>query len=167
MNTYSIDDVTREFPDAERILSFPLEEPDLPRKFVSIFDRWLGKENYGQLDCKNDAERAERNERLLSHWEMIFERTPVFMLNETGVLTEAVNRESFFSKCEYGGWKGSADFVFVLLPALGAYYQEHWDDTNVVWYSDIKKAQPLFDWAIASGLHTLEDRRENTDSAAT
>jgi hypothetical protein len=53
----------------------------------------------------------------------------------------------------------SEDFAFVLLPELGAYYKEDWDDTNVVWYSDELTVQPLFDWAVECELHVLDDGR--------
>ncbi len=140
------------------MLSHELEEPDLPRKYVSIFDRWIGKENYGQLDCKNDAERAERNERLLSHWAKVFDRTPVFRLADGKVKLET-DRESFLDVCRFRPDKPGFEFAFVLIPELGAYYKEEWDDTNVVWYSDEVTVQPLFDWAVECGLHVLDDWR--------
>jgi hypothetical protein len=137
-------------------LSYSLEEPSLPRKFISIFNQWVGKENLGRLDCRDESERAERDERLLAHWAQIFDCTPVYRI-AGGTVRRETDRGSFLDACRNRPDKVSEDFAFVLLPELGAYYKEDWDDTNVVWYSDLQGVQPLFDWAHEFGLHVLDD----------
>lgn len=161
MQSYSSNDVLREYPDVERILSYEIEEPSYARKFVSVFDGWLGEDHYHLLECRDEIERQERNNKLLSHWELIIDRTPVFFLNEKGHVHQSTDRHAFLAWCQYSDTK--EDFAYVLLPAIGAYYKEDWEDTNVVWYSDRKKAQPLFDWANECGLHVLDDWRESID----
>ena len=139
-------------------MSYSLEEPSLPKKFISVFDRWLGKENLGLLDCRDESERSERDERLLAHWTQVFDRTPVYRFAD-GTVRRETDRGFFLDACRDRPDKVSEDFAFVLLPALGAYYKEDWDDTNVVWYSDELTVQPLFDWAVKCELHVLDDWR--------
>ena len=145
-----------DYPEAEAVLSYALEEPSFPRKFISIFGQWLGKENLERLDCKDELERAERDERLLAHWTQVFDGTPVYRFVDGKVRCET-DRGAFLDACRNKPDKTSEDFMFVLLPELGAYYKEDWDDTNVVWYSDLQRIQPLFDWAREIGLHILDD----------
>lgn len=148
--------ISRAFPEAMQVLSYELDEPPLPKKFISVFPRWLGENQIDQLDCANDAEREARDEKLLALWERIFLRTRVFTLLDKK-LQQAKGIHDFLSYCKPRRDKPATDFAFVLLPDLGAYYKEDWDDTNVAWYSKLSTAQPLFDWALESGLYVLED----------
>lgn len=162
MRSYTVESILAEFPNARSILRYEMEEPELPRKFVSVFDRWLGAENYHLLDCKDDLEREDRNKKLLAHWTLVIERTSVWTMEENQIL-EVVDRQQFLQKC--GDYEKSGDeFAFVLLPELGAYYLEDWDDTNVVWYVDEDRVQPLFDWAAECGLFTLPDWKAETSA---
>ncbi len=146
------------FPAAKDVLSSSVEDPGMPRRFISVFDQWLGKEKAELLDCKNDGERLERNQRLLAHWARLFDGTPVFRLLN-GEIVRETDRDSFLDYCRFRPAKKATEFAFVLLPELGSYYKEDWDDTNIVWYSDEAAVQPLFQSAVECGLHVINDWR--------
>ena len=98
-------------------MSHSIEEPALPRKFISIFPRWLGKDNLDLLDCTDTAERKSRDEKLLAHWTRIYDRTRVFRLAD-GELRQEADRERFLAACRNRPDKTSDEFAFVFLPDL-------------------------------------------------
>ena len=50
----------------------------------------------------------------------------------------------------------SAGPVEFVIPALGVWYQQYWDDTHLVCYQDPKCIVPLLDIVRSSGLFWLE-----------
>ena len=143
-------------PGAERILAQGALKLALPyeKVAISVFDRWLGPD-LDQLDCRDAAEREERNARLLSLWARIHDETEVWGLGPDGRLARVVDREEFLQRCRYDPDRPGDQFTFVVLPELAALYKEDWDDTNVAWFKSESLIAPLLRWAEECDLHML------------
>lgn len=132
------------------------------RVAVSVFDHWLRDEvEWSQLDCFEGEERRERDRKLLAHWAAIFDLTPAYTVRYRGrgprkarmVLKQYTCRDGFLrqSRCD----QSKSPSQFLILPELGCIYVAGWDDTNVLYFSDPDKAQPVLDLAVQCGLYVL------------
>ena len=134
------------------------DDSDFPLRKVaiSVFDQWLGADNLHMLDCKDLAEREDRNRRMLSFWMNIYDRYDVLCRFENDEFKTENCRTVYETKCAYDGNRSGNEFQCILIPALHAIYYENWDDTNVLWYADRTQISPLLLLAEDCGLHSLE-----------
>jgi len=134
---------------------------------VSIFDAWLGMEHYGELDCDADEQRR-RNERHNVFCRALRDQYEVFAIRRRGhntnkrlVLREFSSNEEFlcYIDANEGGrpWRG---FFLLAIPALGVIYEQHWDETNIVWCHSASGAVAFRLLAESVGLHALQFRGE-------
>jgi hypothetical protein len=156
MPKYTVQSVLDAFPDAKGIMRREIDVPSYSKVAVSVFPRWLGEENLGQLDCNTPSERTSRDERLLSHWSRIFDETEVFGVNQNGEFAHLTDKAAYIEVCRNHPNKPSDQFQFIAIPELQVLYHEHWDDTNVAWFQNRSRLTPLLTWARDCGLHVLE-----------
>ena len=138
-------------PEGDDVDWFPLD-----KIAISVFDGWLGPKNYHLLDCKDDAEREDRNRRMLSFWMKIYDSYEVLCRVNDCEFERETNRLKYESSCAYDGNRPGNRFQCILIPELTAIYHENWDDTNVLWYSNRNDIEPLISMAIESGLYSIE-----------
>ena len=114
---------------------------------ISVFNRWIGRDDLQLLDCKSHEEREERNARMLCFWESIYESTDVYTYRSTSqqpasqeiTFMRYLNKASYLNDCAYSSEKTSNQFQFVVILEFQAIYSENWDDTNILWYVSRKK----------------------------
>jgi len=123
---------------------------------ISVFDRWIGVDNLHLLDCKDVAERDNRNFRMLSLWMKIYDKYEVLCRAENYRFRKENDRSIYEAKCAYDANRPGDEFQCILIPALSAIYYENWDDTNVLWYANRYDIAPLIQLAGDCGLHSLE-----------
>ncbi len=147
------------FPDLDRFVFDP-SSTSYEKVAISVFDGWLGPDRLHMLDC-DSRERAKRNQKLLSHWQKIFERTSVLAVHLRGkakqrlLIRRFASQASFLKLADYHPYKPSSRFQLIALPDLEALYMENWDDTNVLWFKSMEKARPVIEWAAECGLHQI------------
>jgi hypothetical protein len=129
---------------------------------ISIFDHWLNDESEWHLmDCFDGPERVRRDKTFEAHWAAIFDQTPVYTVRWRGrwpkktklVLKRYTSREGFLQQSRFNKLKSPTQFL--ILPELGCIYAAGWDDTNILYFHDSGKAQPVLQLACEAGLHTL------------
>jgi len=140
--------------------------PKEPNAFaVSIFDAWLGIERYGELDFDADEQRC-RNERHNALCRALRDQYEVFAMRRRGhntskrlVLREFSSNEEFLCYIDANEcgrlWRG---FFLLAIPALGVIYEQHWDETNIVWCHSASGAAAFRLLAESVGLHALQFR---------
>ncbi|MDP5237987.1 hypothetical protein Q9Q94_00505 [Uliginosibacterium sp. 31-16] len=149
------------FPDLEAVLE--VKPNGMGKAAISVFDHWLRDESEWHLmDCFEGPERINRDRKFLNHWAAIFDATPVFTIRSRGrwphkskrVFKEYLDRDGFLRQCRFDPKKAPTQVV--LLPEFDCIIVASWDDTNVVFYNHLEKAEPIIRLAKGVGLHCLE-----------
>ena len=140
---------------ANRVIKGDCDIP-MERVGISVFDDWLGSDRLHLLDCKSYDERNDRNRRLLAFWGEIYDGYCVLSRTDAGDFAAPANRDIYLDECRYEPDRTSTEFQCIIIFDLLAIYQEHWDDTNVLWYSDRGRIKPLLQMATSCGLNVLE-----------
>ncbi|CAN5799374.1 hypothetical protein BH09VER1_BH09VER1_48620 [soil metagenome] len=139
-----------------------LPEPDQAFA-VSVFDAWLGKARYHELDC-DEAEQARRNEQHNNFCHLLRENYEVFAIRWSEVGEPAVPiLYEFSSEAEFQKFtdahdieRSGSDFFILAVPALGCIYDQNWDDTNVLWFSPQTGTRCLEELISRAGLHIIQ-----------
>ncbi len=127
---------------------------------VSVFDGWLGPKRCHELDC-DPVEQSRRNAR---HNDLCFalrRQNEVFAIRCRGrhanrrlVFRRFVSDEEFLGYVDANDMARTSNEFFVLaVPALGLIYEQHWDDTNIAWFTRADGVECLRDLANQAGLH--------------
>jgi hypothetical protein len=153
--------IWQELPEIEKIKEGH-STTDMRRVAVSVFDHWLRDEKeWPLLDCFDGEERRERDRKLLAHWAGVFDLTPAYTVRYRGrwqrkarlVLKQYTSRDGFLCQSRFD--KSKSPSQFLILPELKCIYVAGWHDTNVLYFNNREKAQPVLDWALQCGLHVL------------
>lgn len=133
-------------------------DDDIPlsKVAISVFDRWLGRDDLHLLDCVDADERENRNRRLLSFWAAIYDTQTVISRSNLDVFAVPKNRDAYIEKCRRGATGGNDVFQCVVLPELGAIYYQNWDDTNVLFFCERSRIEPLLTLAHSCELSVIE-----------
>jgi hypothetical protein len=129
---------------------------------VSVFDAWLGPERYSELTC-DTAEQRRRNMRHNDLCVALRGRYDVFAIRRRG---RYANRRLMFRHFESDGAfqkyvdandmaRTANQFFALAVPALGLIYEQHWDDTNIAWFTHPDGLQSLAQLASEVGLYVL------------
>ena len=156
--------ITRTFPDLRHTLQSYANDHLEYKVAISVFNRWLGKDNLHLIDCRSNKEREERNSRMLCFWKSIYNSTNVYSYESISQKPDSqkinfvryVNKEAYLKDCAYNPEKTSDQFQFVILPEFEALYYENWDDTNVLWYTSKEKIEPLLEQVGICGLYLID-----------
>ena len=121
---------------------------------ISVFDRWLGKRNLHLLDCKDGAEREDRNARMLSLWMAMYDSYDILCRSQLDGFAPMPDRSEYEASCAYDGNKET--FQCILIPECSAICYENWDDTNVLWFMKREDIVPILQMAEECGLYPIE-----------
>ncbi|GAB2530465.1 hypothetical protein [Microbulbifer agarilyticus] len=109
----------------------PLEEFD--KEFVSLWDGWLGEENFHKLD----EVTVEEFERFNTWIRFISKNYNILEANlKTETLAEISDVESILSDFESSQEKTSAEFLRIVVPELECIISEEWDFTYIIWHKN-------------------------------
>lgn len=125
---------------------------------VSVFDQWLGKDNYHLLENVSDKEDRKRNSKLKLFSEKLIETTRVYTYRFKGRNADRVAFKEFRSRellKDYFNGKNDKYFK-VAIPEYECIYLEGDDYTNIIYYRNIDKLNELLDLISICGLYTIE-----------
>ena len=130
--------------------------------FVSVFDHWLSEaEASEQVYVDEDIEELRsRRKKFRDFITGVYQQLPLYTwkykrhhrlhIQQPTTLADVLRKCDFENLYSLSGKK----YGF-LLPDCSAVYAENWDWTNVIWYLDKDKIEPLVVQAQKAGLHIL------------
>jgi len=72
-------------------------------------------------------------------------------------IQKPMTEDDVLGKCDFNNlWSQSGRRYSLILPELSAIYNEEWDWTNILWYTDDEKIKPFLGIADKVGLHILK-----------
>lgn len=153
-------DIKNKLPSLQILIE--KEDTDYQMIFVSVFDHWLTQDEFEpDIHTDDPKEIAERRNKLKNFIIGLFNMTPTFSWK-----TKRKNRfflypleteKQILNKCEIQNQHGESGQRYdIILPELKAVYSEEWDWTNIIWFRDQEKIQPLIELAKKSGLYILK-----------
>lgn len=154
-----ISDIKEKLPSLQRLIE--KEDTDYQMIFVSVFDHWLTQDEFQpEIHTEDPKEIAERRYKLQNFIIGLFNITPTFTWkrkrNNRIFLYRLETEKQILIKCAIQNQHGETGQRYdIILPELRAVYSEEWDWTNIVWFKDQAKIQPLIELAEKSGLYIL------------
>ena len=129
-------------------------KPEYSKEFISLWNGWLGKENYHKLDEVREHEWARFNDLLRG-------LAKVFTLEvanlEMQSLTKVNDIESVLSSYEESMGKESSEFTKLVVPDLGCVISEEWDYTYIIWHINNGAVEALSPYIKAADLEHFHD----------
>jgi len=158
--------IKKRLPDFRKVLeedeSF-IETGIYKKIFISVFDHWLTKDEADKLifidNDKNELNRRrEKFERVIDG---LYNSTETYIWkykrNYRIFIKKPLTYTDLLKKCDFNNlWSQSGRRYSLILPEFSAIYNEEWDWTNIIWYSDEMKIKPILEIAEKSGLHILK-----------
>lgn len=153
--------IFEQFPELKKVKE--VDPHSMGKVAISVFDHWLRDESeWHLLDCFSGPERQARDEKFLAHWSAIFDKTKVYTVRYRGrwptksklILKRFVKRAFYIQKSRIQMHRSPNQFI--VLPEFDCIYVASWDDTNVLFFNDKAKAEPILQLAENVGLHILE-----------
>ncbi len=132
-------------------------KPEFKKEFISIFDGWLGKENYHKLDEVTESEWSRFNHfiRLLS------ENFELFLINfEVQSATKVDDINNVLTTYEEDKDKDASHFTNLIIPQLKCVLSEEWDYTYILWYKDKITVDALKSLISKARLYHFSDENE-------
>lgn len=124
---------------------------------VSVFDQWLGKENYHLLENTTSEEDSKYVASLQRLNECISESTKVYTFRLKGRKGNIVKFKEFNSIISLNCYcNNEADYFKLVIPEYECLYFEADDYTNVIYYKDKIKLTKFLKLISNCGLHTIE-----------
>ena len=123
-------------------------KPGFDKEFVSIFDGWLGMENYHKLDDVTQVEWSRFNCFL----RLLNQNYRLYIVDlESSVCTAIDDIESILKSSYKESMNDEYDqFTKIVVPGLDAVYTEEWDYTWIVWHKNngaVEALSPLIERA--------------------
>lgn len=131
--------------------------------FISVFDHWLTKDETDNLifidNDKNELKR--RREKFEKVIEGLYKSTETYLWkykrNYRVFIQKPLIYNDLLKKCDFNNlWSQSGRRYSLILPEFSAIYNEEWDWTNIIWYTDEIKIEPIIEIAEKAGLHILK-----------
>ena len=161
--------IKKSLPDLWKILEEDescLENGIYKKLFISVFDHWLTRDEAEKMifidDNANELKiRREKFEKLI---EELHKSTDTYLWkykrNNRIFLKKPLTCNDLLRKCDFNNlWSQSGARYSLILPELSAIYNEGWDWTNIVWYKNEEKIEPIIMLAKKVGLHILKNEK--------
>ena len=155
-----ITDIKEKLPSLQKLIE--KEDTDYQMIFVSVFDHWLTQNEFQpDIHTEDSKEIAGRREKLQNFIVGLFNMTPTFTWkakrNNRFYLYPLETVKQILNKCQIQNQHGETGQRYdIILPELKAVYSEEWDWTNIIWFRDQEKIQPMIELAEKSGLYILK-----------
>jgi hypothetical protein len=158
--------IKKSLPDFRKVLEEEesyIENGIYKKIFISVFDHWLTKEEAEKLifidDNKNELNnRRAKFEKVI---EELYKSTETYLWkykrNDRIFIKKPLNYNDLRRKCDLSNLSSQRGKQYsLILPEYSAIYNEEWDWTNIVWYTDEDKLKPLVEIARKNGLNILK-----------
>ena len=133
--------------------------------FISVFDHWLkSDEADNQIFVDDNIEELNsRREKYKTVVEKLYSLTDLYLWkykrNYRFHIQKPLTLNDALRKCDFNNlWSQRGRQYSFVLPEFSAIYNEEWDWTNIIWYLDEEKIQPILDIAKSSGLYILKSK---------
>lgn len=127
---------------------------EFSKEYVSLWDGWLGDENYHKLDEVTEEEWSRFND-LLRNLAKAFALEVVDFDNQS---TRRINDiDSVLSSYTDSMNKDSSMFINLIVPELGCVISEEWDYTYIVWHKNNGAVEALTPYIENSKLKHFRD----------
>jgi hypothetical protein len=152
--------IKEKLPSLQKLIE--KEDTDYQIIFVSVFDHWLTQEEFEpEIHTKDPKEISIRREKLQNFIVGLFNMTPTFTWktrrNNPFFLYPLETVKQILNKCDIQNQHGEIGQRYdIILPELQAVYCEEWDWTNIIWFRNQEKIQPLIELAEKMGLYILK-----------
>ena len=131
--------------------------------FISVFDHWLTREevkNQIFID-ENSEELKSRRQKFKDFIEDTYNKTELYTWRYKRHyrfhIQKPTSIKDIFRKCDFENlWSQSGQRYSFILPEYSAVCAEEWDWTNIIWYTNKEKIEPLLEKAKSIGLYILE-----------
>lgn len=131
--------------------------------FISVFDHWLTNDETDKfifIDGKKE-ELKSRREKFEIVIKELYTKTDVYTWrykrNKRVFIQRPQTINDVLRKCDFKNlWSQSGKRYSFILPEFSAIYNEEWDWTNIIWYTDEEKIKPILEIAEKAGLHILK-----------
>ena len=155
-----ITNIKAKLPSLQKLIE--KEDTDYQMIFVSVFDHWLTQDEFEpEIHTDDPNEILIRREKLQSFIVGLFNMTPTFTWktrrNNPFFLYPLETVKQILNKCEIQNQHGETGQRYdIILPELQAVYCEEWDWTNIIWFRNREKIQPMIELAEKLGLYILK-----------
>lgn len=127
---------------------------------ISIFDKWLDKDECEKIYETNPTILADWRGRLGNVINEFYKLTPIYLWRHKNnyriIFYKPNDLQHLQNKCNIRSQTWSSGHRYdLLMPEYSAIYSEEFDWTNIIWYIDFKKIEPLLDAVKKSGLYIL------------
>lgn len=127
---------------------------------ISIFDHWLEPEETEKIFIKDLKEIQERRRKFKDAVGKLYNSTQIYFWrnkrHQRFFLYKPTSLEMVLKNCDFenlDGYRGR--HYCLILPEFSAIFQEEWDWTNILWFRDGAKIQPILDIVNESGLNVI------------
>jgi hypothetical protein len=109
----------------------------------------------------NIDELKKRRQKFEKVIEDIYKSTKIYLWkykrNQRIFIKKPLTYKDLERKCDFNNlWSESGRRYSLILPEYAAIYNEEWDWTNIIWYTDEKKLKPILEIVNKAGLHILK-----------
>lgn len=113
------------------------------REYISLFDGWLGPQNYHKLDEVTETDWSKFNDliRMIAIDHVVYSAS---IEEESCVLVEDI--DAIISDYRVSMEKESIEFTRLIIPDLECILTEDWDYTYILWHKGngaVEKLEPL------------------------
>ena len=127
---------------------------------ISIFEKWLNEDECERIYETNSIILAAWRSRLENVITEFYKLTPTYLWRHKNnyriVFYKPNSLKHLHKKCNIKNqtWHSGHSYD-LLIPEYSAVYSEEFDWTNIIWYTDFEKIQPLLEIVRKSGLYIL------------
>ncbi|MFL1895564.1 hypothetical protein ACJRPK_07665 [Aquimarina sp. 2-A2] len=138
------------------------EDTDYQIIFVSVFDRWLTQDEFEpEIHTKDSREISIRRDNLQNFIKGLFNMTPTFTWRikrkNRFIIYPFDTEKQILNKVDIQNQHSESGQRYdLILPEFEAVYSEEWDWTNIIWFRNQEKLEPLIELAEKSGLYILK-----------
>ena len=158
--------IKQSLPDYRKIIEEDESFTDIgiyKKLFISVFDHWLTYDEAEKLIFIDDNinELKNRRDKFEKVVEELYKRTDIYLWKYKRHYRIFLKKPSTYNdllrKCDFKNlWSQSGRRYSLILPEFSAIYNEEWDWTNIIWYTNEEKIEPIFEIANKVGLHILK-----------
>ncbi len=158
--------IKKNLPDFKKIIeedeSF-IENGVYKKIFISVFDHWLtSDEADNQIFIDDDLEKlTSRRDKFKTVVEKLHSQTDLYLWKYKRHyrlhIQKPLTLNDTLRKCDFNNlWSQRGRQYSFILPEFSAIYNEEWDWTNIIWYTEEEKIKPILDIAKNAGLYILK-----------
>ena len=122
------------------------------KRFISLFNGWLGEENLKKLDLVTKTDWQKFNILL----ELLDQEFNLYKVNlAKNECKKILHISSVFGV--FNEDKSSDEFIQIIIPKLDIVLTEEWDYTYIIWYKEKDSLSIMQKYVQEAGLYSFED----------